>query len=74
MICLDEEYIKKLVIERLRTMPPNMKISIGNHGSFDKRDLINQVSRGTPLGKETVKSQITLILEAPNIAARLSEQ
>lgn len=71
---LDEDYVKKLVIARLRTMPPNMKLSIGDYGSFDKRELISQVDRGTPVGKETINSQITLILEAPNVARRLEEE
>lgn len=73
MSFLDDDYMKELVIARLKTMPPNMKLSIGDHGSFDKRELIRQVDSGTALGQETIKSQITLILEAPNIAKRLRE-
>lgn len=73
MIRLQDDYVKKLVVARLKTMPPNMKLSIGSYGSFDKKELIDEVVRGTKVGDETVRSQITLILEAPFVARRLTD-
>jgi len=42
---------KKIVLARLQTMPENMKLSIGDLGSFDKWNLIENVENETPIGE-----------------------
>lgn len=73
ILMVHEEYFKKLVVERLRTIPPNISFSIGAYGDFSRDDLINQVLRGTKVGKETIKSELRLLREMPRLISRLSE-
>ena len=70
---VDEEYLKKLVAERLRTIPPNISFSIGAYGDFTRDQLINEVLQGTKVGQETIKSELRLLREMPKLASRLSE-
>lgn len=51
---IDEEE-KEIVIARLETMPPDMRLSIGGHGSFDKDQLIDNVKKETKIGEFVVK-------------------
>ncbi len=46
---------KKIVLERLLTMPPNLKLSLGRYGSFDKNQLREEIENGTDVGKIFVK-------------------
>lgn len=54
---LDED-IKELVIERLKYLPENMKISIGSIGSFTKEELIEHVKEGDSIGKKIVEVEL----------------
>ncbi|MCK5023657.1 MAG: hypothetical protein KAS04_05775 [Candidatus Aenigmarchaeota archaeon] len=45
------ETIKKIVIERLNTMPSNMRLLIGGEGKFDKHQLIKEVENETEMGE-----------------------
>lgn len=45
---------KKIVIARLETFPPDLEVSIGDYGTFDKEELIDNVNKGTEIGKVVV--------------------
>jgi hypothetical protein len=55
----EEEDMVELVLARLSTMPENIKIHIGTkQGSvFERDDLIDQVKKGTKIGKYFVHMQ-----------------
>jgi len=46
---------KKIVLARLETMPPDMKLSIGGLGSFDKSQMIGEVDKESEIGEFIVK-------------------
>ncbi|MBI2108051.1 hypothetical protein HYT54_02895 [Candidatus Woesearchaeota archaeon] len=52
------EDIMELIILRLEAMPANVKLSIGGHGEFDKRELIDRVRKGDEIGKKIVAAQM----------------
>ena len=51
---LNEDELK-LVLERLKTMPSNLRIAIGDAGSFTKDQLISEVERRSELGELIVE-------------------
>lgn len=55
-----EEIKKQIVIERLRQVPPTVKVSFGTStGDFMNRDeMIEQVEKGTDIGKKIIKIQL----------------
>lgn len=52
------EDMKKLVLARLETMPEHMKMSMGNTGSFNKAQLIEEVKNETPVGEQIIKMHL----------------
>lgn len=63
---MTEEQITKdeieTVIARLRAIPDNALITIGtSEGSLDKDQLIEEVKKLTPLGKEIIKMQMAYL-------------
>lgn len=46
---------KKIVVSRLETMPPNLLVSIGNFGTFNKAQMIENVDKETKAGELIVK-------------------
>ncbi len=46
---------KDIVIARLQTMPPSLKLSIGGDGTFTKEQLIENVEKETKVGEFIVK-------------------
>jgi hypothetical protein len=42
---------KQIVLARLQTMPPGLRMSIGSEGTFDKWQLIDAVEKETELGE-----------------------
>jgi hypothetical protein len=48
----DEE--KSIVLHRLETMPPNMKLSIGDYGAFTRDELIKHVKENDEVGRIVV--------------------
>ncbi len=66
------EYLKKLVIARLQTIPPNISFSVGSHGDFTRDELIDHVKRDTEIGREFAQFELRLILDSPKIVGRLS--
>ena len=56
-----EKCIKELVKERISVMPINLKLSIGNYGSFNKTELLESVQREDAVGQEVIKMQLNFI-------------
>lgn len=54
-----DEEIRNLVIARLNTLSPNTMKSIGNEGVFTRDELINNVQKGSKVGRtiEAVKME-----------------
>ena len=46
---------KKITMARLEYMPENMKVSIGESGTFDKWELMEHVKEGDKIGKLIVE-------------------
>jgi len=69
---MDEEYIKKLVVARLKTIPPNIGFSIGSYGNFTRDAIIKEVERGTDIGQEFTKIEMKILIDSPKLAGRLS--
>ncbi|MEK6954465.1 MAG: hypothetical protein AABX01_05625 [Candidatus Micrarchaeota archaeon] len=67
------EIIKKLVVARLQTMPPNVGFSIGSHGTYTKEELISEVRKETDTGKAIVDMQLEFIKQMPRLSATLSD-
>ena len=63
----DNEYIKKLVKERLYAMPPDVSFSIGHFGDYTRDELIAQVEQGTDVGKAAIEMQIEFIRKMPRL-------
>lgn len=53
--------IRRLVIERLKTLPSEKQISIGDKGSFTKNELINRVELGDDIGKKMIKIELEFL-------------
>jgi len=58
---VSEAEIKKLVVERLKTLPSGKQISIGGEGSFTKEELIKRVKLGDKLGKKMIAVEIEFL-------------
>lgn len=52
------EEIKKIVLTRLKSMPHQMRVSIGGKGGLGKRELIKHVENEDELGKLIIKAHI----------------
>jgi len=57
IVMVDEE-IKELVITRLKTMPANIKMSVGSYGIFSKNELIESVKKENEVGKLVIEMQL----------------
>ena len=55
---ISDKEIKALVVERLKTLPSNMKISIGGEGSFTKKNLIAKVEKGDTTGRKIIEVEL----------------
>lgn len=69
---MDKEYMKKLVVARLKTIPPNIGFCVGSHGNFTRNEVIREVLNETEVGKEFSEMEIKLLIEMPRIIGRLS--
>ena len=56
-----EQAIKQLVIERLKTLPENIGLSIGSMGDFDKQELISHVEQGDDIGQKIVEVELSFL-------------
>ena len=68
---MDYEYAKKLVIERLLRMPPNVSVSIGESGTYTRNELIEQVRAGSEVGLDAMKGELEFIRQLPLLAKRV---
>jgi len=50
--------IVELVIKRLETIPPNVKMSIGSKGTFEIKDIIESVKKQDEVGKSFINMQL----------------
>ncbi len=69
---MDNEYLKKLVVARLKTIPPNISFSVGSKGDFTRDQLIREVVGDTSVGKEFANMELKLIIDSPKMASWLS--
>ena len=67
---MNEEYVKQLVMARLKTIPPNVSFSVGPYGNFTRDDIIKQVDEGTPIGREFAKIELRMLVDSPRLAGR----
>ena len=68
---MDVEYLKKLVIARLKTIPPNVSFSVGSFGDFSRDEIINHIQRETEIGKEFMNIEIKTLTLSPKIVRLL---
>ncbi|MDP3989013.1 MAG: hypothetical protein Q8P93_02145 [bacterium] len=52
---------QRLVIERLKQIPDNIKLSVGSAGEFSKADLIQHVKDGDAIGATVIDSQLRFL-------------
>ncbi len=62
-----DELAKRLVIERLKAIPPNVKFTIGGQGGFTPGQLIEEVKKGTEVGKATIDLHLNFIRRTPHL-------
>ncbi len=55
------EELKKIVLWRLDTIPPNFKLSVGNEGTFTKEELKQHVEKGDEIGVMFAKMQLNFM-------------
>ena len=53
--------IRKLVAERLKTLPSGKQVSIGDEGSFTKDELIEKVKLGDSIGEKIVEVELEFL-------------
>ena len=53
--------VRRLVVERLKTLPSGKQISIGDEGSFTKDELIEKVELGESIGKKIIKVELEFL-------------
>ena len=58
---MDKEDIKKLVIARLETLPPDKTISIGSRGAFTKDELISRVQKEDEVGEKMIQIELEFL-------------
>jgi hypothetical protein len=57
----EQELIKEIVIERLKSLPEDIGISIGSEGNFKKSELISSVELGNELGKKIIEVEMSFL-------------
>lgn len=54
-----QQIVKKIVIERIRSMSPNVKIALGSKGDFlSKDDLLREINANSDVGKKIIQIQL----------------
>ena len=53
--------IKELVVARIKVMPQNYKLSVGDKGTFTKNQLIEHVLKGDETGNQIIQMQMNFI-------------
>ena len=57
----DSADIINLVIARLKTIPSNVELSVGNEGSFSINELIERVRKQDDIGKKMIEVQLAYL-------------
>lgn len=55
---ISDEEIRKLVVERLKKLSSNKRLSIGSEGEFTREQLIKNVEENSEIGKKIIKIQL----------------
>lgn len=55
------EELKKIVLWRLETIPPNFKLSVGNEGTFTKEELKQHIEKEDSIGVLFAKMQLNFM-------------
>lgn len=63
----DKEYIKKLVKERLHSMPPNVTFSVGTFEDYTRDQLIKEIDKNSEVGEAIIEMQINFIRNMPKL-------
>lgn len=56
-----EKDIEELVVARLKSMPENLELAVGNEGGLTIEDLIRHVRENDEIGKMYIKTQLEYI-------------
>lgn len=59
--------IINLVIARLKTVPENARLSVGNSNQMEISDIINQVRNQTEIGKQVIETQLFFLRSLSNL-------
>ena len=65
MTAINEDIIN-LVVARLSTMPPTVKLSIGNEGTFTKEQLIKHVTDCDEIGRLIIDMHLNYLRAITN--------
>jgi len=52
---------KKLVLARLRTLNPDVKLMSGKGDSVSVKDIIEHIENDDPVGKDMIKAQMKML-------------
>lgn len=63
----NEKNLIELVVSRLQTIPDEQDISIGQEGSFTKKELIQHVKKNDKLGKKFIEIELHYLQSMKNI-------
>ncbi len=55
------EELKKIVLWRLETIPPNFKLSVGDEGTFTKEELKQHIEKEDSIGVLFAKMQLNFM-------------
>lgn len=58
---ITKQEIKQLVIERLKTLPANISMSIGSKGDYNKKELINHVEQDDDIGQKIIEVELNFL-------------
>jgi len=61
MAKISNREIRQLIIERIKTLSPGWKISIGKEGDFSKEELIKHIQKGDKIGEKITKVQLSYL-------------
>lgn len=59
-LVIHEEH-KQLVLARLKTLNPELKLMLGTKNKVSVKELIGHVEEGNNFGKKVIKAQITML-------------
>lgn len=68
------EYLKKLVKERLEAIPQDVSFSVGEFGDFSRNELIEEVDKGSEVGRAMIDMQVHFIRQMPKLAIKRSRR